>query len=88
MATPLNAITFSGKIFQWGKNQHKAFEEMKWKISQAPILAFPNFKNPFELDMNASGYDMGVVLMQGGKWECYHSKIFHNGVLNYHKYDN
>jgi len=40
-------------------------------------------QNPFELDMDTSGYVMGVILMQGGKLVCYHSKMFHEGVLKY-----
>jgi hypothetical protein len=42
---------------------------------------------PFEVETYASGYDMGVVLMQGGKTISYHSRMFHGGVLNYHTYD-
>jgi hypothetical protein len=37
--------------------------------------------------MDASGYAMGVVLMQGGKLVCYHFEMFHGGVLNYPTYD-
>jgi hypothetical protein len=31
VATPLHAITTSARSFQWGKNQHKAFDEIKNK---------------------------------------------------------
>jgi len=40
---PLHAIMASGKIFQWRKNQEKAFDALKWKISKASILVFLNF---------------------------------------------
>jgi len=39
------------------------------------------------VDIYASEYVMGVVLMQGGNSICYHSKMFHGGVLNYPMYD-
>ena len=39
------------------------------------------------MEIDASRYSMGVVLMQGGKLVCYHSKMFHNSVLNYPMYD-
>jgi hypothetical protein len=42
--------------------------------------------NPFEEETYASGYDMGVVLMQGGKTVGTHSKMFHGGILNYPMY--
>eukprot|EP00253_Pinus_taeda_P014012 PITA_14012 len=38
----LHAIIASGKSFQWGKGQQKVFDELKKKISEAPILALPN----------------------------------------------
>jgi hypothetical protein len=44
-------------------------------------------QKPFEVETDASGYAMGVVLMQGGKSICYHSEMFHGGVLNYPTYD-
>jgi hypothetical protein len=50
VATPLHAITTSGKSFQWGKGQQRAFEELKKKISQAPVLALPNLQQPFEVE--------------------------------------
>jgi len=59
---PLHTITESGKSFQWGKGQ-KDFHELKKKINEAPILALPNLQRPFEVETNASGYAMGVVLM-------------------------
>jgi hypothetical protein len=39
------------------------------------------------VEANASGYVMGVVLMQGGKLVCYHFEMFHGKVLNYLTYD-
>jgi len=42
ITTLLHAITTSGKSFQWGKGQQRAFEEIKKKIIQAPVLALPN----------------------------------------------
>ena len=33
---------------------------------QAPIFAMPNFLLPFELEIDASNYAIGVVLMQQG----------------------
>jgi hypothetical protein len=64
LVAPLHAITSSGKRFQSGKNQKKAFDEIKIKIIQAPVLALPNLQNPFEVEADASGYAMVAVLMQ------------------------
>jgi hypothetical protein len=72
-AAPLHAITSIGKSFQWGKNQQKAFDELKRKISQGTILTLPNLQNPFEVETDASRYSMGVVLMHRGRHVCYQS---------------
>jgi hypothetical protein len=57
--------------------------DMKRKYSQAPFLTLPNLQNHFEVEIDASGYAMGAILIQGGRPICYHSEIFHGEVLNY-----
>ena len=59
---------------------------MKVKISEAPALAMPNLQQPFEIEMDASGYAMGVVLMQGGRPISYHSELFHGALFKYPTY--
>nr|KUM49390.1 hypothetical protein ABT39_MTgene3939 [Picea glauca] len=36
--------------------------------------------------MDASGYAMGVVLMQGGRPISYHSELFHGAIFQYPTY--
>jgi hypothetical protein len=70
-----------------GKNQEKAFYGMKTNIIQAPFFTLPNLQNPFNMETHASGYSMGVVLMQGGGLIFYHFEVFHGVVINYPTYD-
>ena len=46
-----------------------------------------NLQKPFEVETYASGYAMKTILMQGGRYVCYHSEVFHGVVLNYPTYD-
>jgi hypothetical protein len=60
---------------------------MKINISQAPVLALPNLQNTFEVEIDANGYAMRKILMQGGRLVCYNSEIFHGAFLNYPTYE-
>jgi hypothetical protein len=41
VATPLHSITTNRNIFQWGKSQNKAFEDMKQKNYSTLVLTLP-----------------------------------------------
>ena len=41
-----------------------AFDTLKKELTTAPILAFPDFTEPFILDADASSCGLGVVLAQ------------------------
>jgi hypothetical protein len=73
--------------FHWGGKQQKVFDTLKQKISTAPVLALPNFQQPFEIETDANVYAMGVVLMQYRKPICYHSETFNQAFVNYPTYD-
>lgn len=45
-----------------------------------------NLQNTFKVEMDASVYYIGMVLMQRLKPICYHFEMFHGGVLNYATY--
>ena len=51
------------------------------------VLALPDLQHPFEIETDAIGYAMGVVLMQQKKPICYHSEKFSQPVINYPTYD-
>ena len=63
---PLSQVTKAGakeKLF-WSESQHKAFIELKHRLCFAPMLTLPDLKQPFEIETDASDYDIGAVLTQ------------------------
>ena len=72
IAAPLHALTGLNKVFQWGGKQRKCFDTLKEKNSILPVLALPDLQRPFEIEIDASDYVMGAVLIQHGKPICYH----------------
>ena len=70
-----------------GDVQQKEFDALKQKISSVPVLALPNLRHPFEIQMDGSDYAMEAVLMQHGKPISFHSEIFNGAVTSYPTYE-
>jgi hypothetical protein len=87
IAALLHAVTSIKHVFQWGGKQQKYFDALKKKISSAPVLSPPNLRHPLEIQIDASNYEMGVILLQHGKPICFHSETFNGVVINYPTYD-
>lgn len=51
--------------FIWGDEQKVAYRNTKAAMSSAPVMALPDYSQPFVLEVDASGYGIGAVLMQG-----------------------
>ena len=83
----MHALTSVKNTFQWEGRQQKSFDTLKWKINIAPVLSLSNLQQPFEIEIDANRYTMGVVLMQYRKPICYHSETFNQVVVNYSTYD-
>ncbi|GKD76803.1 putative reverse transcriptase domain-containing protein, partial [Tanacetum coccineum] len=65
----LTILTQKCKTFNWGKEQELAFQTLKDKLCNAPVLAFPDGPEDFVVYCDASGIELGCVLMQKRKNE-------------------
>ena len=64
IAAPLTHLLKEDVPFVWNGEQQAAFEELKDKLSSPPVLAFPNFSQPFYIVTDASSVGIGSCLMQ------------------------
>jgi transposase InsO family protein len=54
----------SNHHLQWSQECTYAFEALKMKLTNAPIMNTPNFEKPFILELDACEYGLGAVLTQ------------------------
>jgi hypothetical protein len=83
----LHKLTKKGVSFNWVPTHQQAFDTLKSKLTQAPLLQLPDFDKMFELECDASGLGIGGVLLQGGKPVAFFSEKLSGPSLNYSTYD-
>jgi transposase InsO family protein len=64
IAAPLHDLTKKNARFFWTEAHQLAFDELKGRLTSAPVLALPNDNDPYILDTDASDNALGVVLSQ------------------------
>ncbi|GJW57059.1 putative reverse transcriptase domain-containing protein [Tanacetum coccineum] len=66
IATSLTILTQKSKTFDWGEEQENAFQTLKDKLCNAPVLALPDGPKDFVVYCDASGLGLGCVFIQRG----------------------
>jgi len=64
LAKPLTSLIQKDQEFIWGPSQLQAFEGLKYKLCQTPVLAYPDFSQPFILKTDARKIAVAAVLSQ------------------------
>ncbi|GKC57326.1 reverse transcriptase domain-containing protein [Tanacetum coccineum] len=74
ISRPMTKLLEKDTIFDFNKECIKAFESLKAKLTNAPIMVSPDWTQPFELMSDARDFAVGAVL---GQWEGKHFRPIH-----------
>ena len=64
VAAPLYDAMKAKTLFSWTETCQAAFEELKNRLTTAPVLAFPRMDLPFIVETDASDIGVGAILSQ------------------------
>ena len=62
------------KKFEWTEDCEKIFNELKIRLTAAPVLTLPDIYRSFDVYCDASRQGLGCVLMQDSKVVAYASQ--------------
>ena len=87
LALPLTMLTRKGQAFVWDSKCEEGFQELKRRLTTAPILILPSPSEPFEVYCDASLLGLGGVLMQNKQVIAYASRQLKVHERNYPTHD-
>ena len=73
--------------FDWDDRCEEAFQELKSRLTSAPILIVSNRGQRYTVYCDASRAELGCVLMQSGRVVAYGSRQLKNDEQNYPTHD-
>ena len=86
-AKPLTNLISPNVRFEWTAECDSAFDDLKSALTTAPVLAYPDYTQPFIVDTDASNVGTGAVLGQVQDGEerviAYYSKSLSKEEQNY-----
>ena len=62
LTCPLNELLQKNQSYDWTANRQVAFQQLKQKFQEEPVLMLPDQMRPFQIESDASKYASGAVL--------------------------
>ena len=82
IVAPMTRLTQKEVKFDWDDRCEEAFQELKMRLTSAPILIVPDSEQGYTVYCNASRAGLGCVLMQSGRVVAYGSRQLKNHEQN------
>ena len=79
---PLTNLTGKG-TFNWNDNHQQAFDTMKALMVEDVLLRYPDHNLPFQINTDASDYQLGSVILQQDIPVAYYSRTLSIAQQNY-----
>jgi hypothetical protein len=76
-----------GNTFEWTLRRETSIQELKKRLTTAPVLTMADMERPFLIYCNASGQGLGCVLMQDGHVVAYASRQLRKHEEKYPTHD-
>jgi hypothetical protein len=87
IAGPMTKLLRKNTPFEWSEKCEESFQELKKKLTIAPILAVPETGKDYTVYCDASKNGLGCVLMQDRKVIAYGSRQLKPHEVNYPTHD-
>ena len=87
LSKPMTHLLKKEKKYEWTKACEKSSQELKKKLTSAPVLILPDIHQDFEVYYDTLHQGLGCVLMQGGKVVAYASRQLRPHEDNYPTHD-
>ena len=87
LTTPMTRLTQKEVKFDWDDQCEEAFQELKRRLTSAPILIVPDKGQGYTVYCDASRGGLGCVLMQSERVVAYGSRQLKNHEQNYPSLD-
>jgi hypothetical protein len=87
IAKPMTRLLEKNKDFDWTEECQVSFEELKKRLTSAPVLTLPDITKKFDIYCDASRQGLGCVMMQDGQVVSYTSRQLRKHEEKYPTHD-